>query len=130
MITHGGELRVDAPSQLLELSGGQLQRVALARALVIDPQLLILDEPTSALDMTVQAQVLALLLNVKRSRGLGCLLITHDIGIVRCIADFVVVLKDGMIAEQGAVASVLDYPQHAFTRALLGASLLQLSDVG
>lgn len=106
-----------------EFSGGQRQRLAVARALVVDPQLLVLDEPTSALDVTIQKQVLGLLQRLQRERGLGYLLITHDVEVIRAMAHQVIVMKDGAILEHGPVDQVLDQPEHPYTRKLVAAAL-------
>ena len=102
-----------------QLSGGQRQRVMIAAALANDPKLLIADEPTTALDVTIQAQILELLEQLKRELGMALLLITHDLNIVKKHADRVVVMKDGHAVEQGDVATVFADPQHAYTRMLL-----------
>ena len=102
-----------------QLSGGQRQRVMIGAALANEPKLLIADEPTTALDVTIQAQILELLADLKRRLGMAMLLITHDLQIVRRHADRVVVMKDGAVVEQGAVAEVFANPQHAYTRMLL-----------
>lgn len=104
-----------------ELSGGQRQRVALARAVVTDPRLLILDEPTSALDVSVQAEVLNLLIDLCRRRGLSCLLITHNLSIVPFLCERVAVLKCGRLAESGKVSAVFGSPVAEYTRNLLAA---------
>ena len=113
------EKRLDAfPHQL---SGGQRQRVMIAMALANGPKLLIADEPTTALDVTVQAQILELLADLKRKRGLSMLFITHDLGIVRRIADRVCVMTKGKIVETGPTAEIFANPQHEYTRHLLAA---------
>ena len=104
-----------------EFSGGQRQRIAIARALIVSPQLLVLDEPTSALDVTIQKQVLDLLQRLQRERGLGYLLITHDVDVIRAMAHQVLVMKDGAIVEAGDVRAVLDAPKHAYTLTLVAA---------
>src|SRR6201994_642737 len=104
-----------------QLSGGQRQRVMIAMALANEPDLLIADEPTTALDVTVQAQILKLLKEIQARMGMAILFITHDLGIVRKIADRVCIMKQGQIAEHGAVASVFRAPEHPYTRDLLGA---------
>ncbi|HST75027.1 MAG TPA: dipeptide ABC transporter ATP-binding protein [Acetobacteraceae bacterium] len=104
-----------------QLSGGQRQRVMIAMALANDPALLIADEPTTALDVTIQAQILKLLAELKAERGLALLLISHDLEIVRRYADRVCVMKDGVVVESGRVAEVFKKPQHPYTRMLLAA---------
>lgn len=104
-----------------QLSGGQRQRVMIAMALANGPELLIADEPTTALDVTIQAQILDLLADLKESEGMSLLFITHDLGIVRKIADRVCVMKDGEIVEAGPTAEVFENPQHDYTKMLLGA---------
>ena len=104
-----------------ELSGGQKQRVMLAIALACNPKILVADEPTTALDVTVQKTILELLLRLQKERDLGILFITHDLDVVRDIADYVVVMKDGEIVEQGKCIAVLDKPTHPYTLDLLNA---------
>jgi peptide/nickel transport system ATP-binding protein len=102
-----------------ELSGGQQQRVMIAMAIACEPALLIADEPTTALDVTVQKQILELLAELRQRRAMSVLFITHDLGIVREIADRVIVMRDGEIREEGAVTQVFNEPRDAYTQALL-----------
>ena len=104
-----------------QLSGGQRQRVMIAMALANEPDLLIADEPTTALDVTIQAQILKLLKSLQARYGMALLFITHDLGIVRKMADRVCVMTQGRIVEQGLVAQVFDAPQHSYTQHLLSA---------
>ncbi len=104
-----------------QLSGGQRQRVMIAMALANEPDLLIADEPTTALDVTVQAQIIALLKDIQKRLGMSLLFITHDLGIVRKLADRVCVMNAGKIIEHGPVERVFTAPEHAYTRALLAA---------
>ena len=105
-----------------EFSGGMRQRVMIAMALACSPALLIADEPTTALDVTIQAQIIRLLSELKREHGLALVLITHDLGVVAGIADRVAVMQEGRIVEQGDVRTLLASPQHSHTRALLDAA--------
>ena len=111
-----------------QLSGGQRQRVMIAIALANKPDLLIADEPTTALDVTIQAQILELLAELKRSEKMSLLFITHDLGIVRKIADRVYVMKDGEIVEAGPTAEIFDNPQHEYTKILLNAESVGTPD--
>ena len=104
-----------------QLSGGQRQRVMIAMALANGPELLVADEPTTALDVTIQAQILELLADLKRDLGMAMLFITHDLGIVRRFADRVCVMKDGEIVETGPAQEIFDNPQHPYTQTLLSA---------
>ena len=104
-----------------ELSGGMRQRVMLAIALLLKPSLVIADEPTSALDVTVQAQVLKLLLELQRESGTAVLLITHDLGVVAETCSRALVMKEGKLVEQASVDALFHAPQHAYTRELLAA---------
>jgi microcin C transport system ATP-binding protein len=106
-----------------QFSGGQRQRIAIARALIVQPQVLVLDEPTSALDVSMAQQVLQLLQRLQAERGLAYVLITHDVAVIRAMAHQVMVMQAGQVVEQGSVDTVLDQPQHPYTRTLLSAVL-------
>ena len=103
------------------LSGGQRQRIAIARALLADPALLLCDEVTSALDVSVQASILELLLELRETRGLAMIFVTHDLGVLRSVADEVIIMQNGAVRERGEVTSVLRAPQDAYTQRLIEA---------
>jgi peptide/nickel transport system ATP-binding protein/oligopeptide transport system ATP-binding protein len=123
----GAERRVDEyPHQL---SGGMRQRVMIAMALSCAPELLVADEPTTALDVTIQAQILELVAELRRSRGMAVLLITHDLGVVAEVCDRVVVMYAGQVVERGTVDEIFREPRHPYTRGLL-RSLPSLEERG
>jgi peptide/nickel transport system ATP-binding protein len=111
-----------------QFSGGQRQRVVIAMAIINKPRLLIADEPTTALDVTVQAQVLALLKELKQRHGLAMLFISHDLAVVAQVADRVAVMRHGEIVETGDVLQVMTRPQHAYTRSLLASAPTMKTD--
>lgn len=105
-----------------QFSGGQKQRIAIARALIVSPQLVVCDEALSALDLSVQAQIINLLLELRRDLGLAYLFIGHDLAVIRHLADRVVVLRKGRVVEQGTVAQVCEQPADPYTKALMAAA--------
>ena len=107
-----------------EMSGGQLQRVSISRALASNPQVIFLDEPTSALDMSIRGQVVNLLRHIQRERQLAFILVSHDLSLVRAMADYVLVMYLGQVVEEGPVGEVLRAPRHPYTQGLLAATFL------
>lgn len=136
-VQHRGSVEAEAIVGLLEavgldsallkrrarsLSGGQLQRVAIARALSLRPMLLLADEPTSALDVSVQAQILNTLESLHAEYGFAMVIVSHDLRVIRHVADRVLVMKSGVVVEQGSARRLYDYPRQAYTRQLVEAS--------
>ena len=125
-------VRVPEPRQRLsqyphELSGGTVQRIQLAMALACRPSLLILDEPTTGLDVTIQADILELIVELTREENMSACMITHDLGVVAATCDQVVVMRDGAVRETGSCEQVMTRPADSYTRELLAASRAELS---
>ncbi len=108
-----------------EFSGGQRQRISIARAMVLKPSLVVLDEPTSALDLSVQAQIIDLLKHFQKTRGISYLFISHDLRVIRAIAQNLIVMRGGKIMEQGKTADIFQNPQHEYTKTLIDAAFLR-----
>ena len=105
-----------------EFSGGQRQRIAIARAMVLEPKFVLLDEPTSALDMSVQAQIVDLLRDLQQRHDLAYLFISHDLKVVRALSNYVVVLQNGKVVEEGPADDIFNHPKADYTKALLAAA--------
>ena len=105
-----------------EFSGGQRQRIAIARAIVLEPKFIMLDEPTSALDMSVQAQVVDLLRDLQKRRGLSYMFISHDLKVVKALANEVIVMRNGKVVEQGSSEKIFEDPETEYTKALMAAA--------
>lgn len=111
-----------------EFSGGQRQRISIARAMVLKPKFVVLDEPTSALDMSVQAQIVDLLRKLQRDHDLAYMFVSHDLKVVRALANWVIVMRDGVIVEQGDSKKIFEAPETEYTHALLDAALDMKAD--
>ncbi|HLF21971.1 MAG TPA: ATP-binding cassette domain-containing protein, partial [Aestuariivirga sp.] len=105
-----------------EFSGGQRQRIAIARAIILKPKVVVLDEPTSALDRQVQKQIVELLRDLQQRHDLSYLFISHDLAVVRAMADHILVMKDGRLVEEGSPDRVMDHPREDYTKRLMAAA--------
>lgn len=117
-------LKLSDPERIMrsypfQLSGGMQQRVAIAMAMSMNPKLLLADEPTSALDVTIQAQVVQEMLNMRDELGTGIIIVTHNMGVASRIADYIAVMRHGKLVEFGTREQVIDHPQHEYTKNLL-----------
>jgi peptide/nickel transport system ATP-binding protein/oligopeptide transport system ATP-binding protein len=121
MLKRVGLTEADMQKYPHEFSGGQRQRIGIARALVLNPQVVVCDEPVSALDVSIQAQILLLLKELQQEMALSYIFISHDLRVVRHIADDIVVMYQGQVVEQGFVADVYAAPKHSYTQNLLAA---------
>jgi microcin C transport system ATP-binding protein len=106
-----------------EFSGGQRQRISIARAMILEPRFLMLDEPTSALDVSVQAQIVDLLSGLQKKRGLAYLFISHDLKVMRALASYVIVMRNGVVVEEGPTREIFEHPKSDYTKALIAAAL-------
>ena len=121
MLKRVGLTEADMQKYPHEFSGGQRQRIGIARALVLKPKVVVCDEPVSALDVSIQAQILLLLKELQVEMGLSYIFISHDLRVVRHIADDIVVMNQGKVVEQGSVVDIYQQPKHEYTRNLLAA---------
>ncbi len=111
-----------------EFSGGQRQRIAIARAIILKPKVVVLDEPTSALDRQVQKQIVELLRDLQSANNLSYLFISHDLAVVRAMADHIMVMKNGVVVEQGSPDDVMDHPQDPYTQRLMAAAFVNAAN--
>jgi oligopeptide transport system ATP-binding protein len=111
-----------------EFSGGQRQRIAIARAIILKPKVVVLDEPTSALDRQVQKQIIELLRELQRKHGLSYLFISHDLAVVRAMADHILVMRNGKLVEQGSPDEIFERPAEPYTKALIRAAFAPLAE--
>jgi oligopeptide transport system ATP-binding protein len=113
-----------------EFSGGQRQRIAIARAMILNPKVVVLDEPTSALDRSVQKEIVDLLRSLQARHGLSYVFISHDLAVVRALADEILVMKNGVVVERGATELMFSAPREAYTRDLIAAAFLTSAPAG